>query len=275
MLSACAMLSPLDYTEQADKRASAAGWRKQQLATPHFELSGYVPNTKRPKRQLLTIYIEGDGRAWLSTYRISPDPTPRNPLALALALRHPSDQAAAYLARPCQYDNRARRPPCRPEYWSGKRFAPEVIAAILAAVDQLKRRVGAERVVLIGYSGGGTVAALLAARRRDVAKLITVAGNLDHRVSSAHHAVSPLLGSLNPPDDWRALQGIPQRHLVGGRDRIVPPLVARAYQRRFPEGRRPPVRVLAGFDHHCCWAEHWPGLLVASPGNLEQDERED
>nr|VFK21495.1 MAG: hypothetical protein BECKLPF1236B_GA0070989_12592 [Candidatus Kentron sp. LPFa] len=155
MLSACAMLSPLDYTEQADKRASAAGWRKQQLTTPYFELSGYVPNTKRPKREVLTIYIEGDGRAWLSTYRISPDPTPRNPLALALALRHPSDQAAAYLARPCQYDNRARRPPCRPEYWSGKRFAPEVIAASLAAVDRLKRRVGAERVVLIGYSGGG------------------------------------------------------------------------------------------------------------------------
>lgn len=261
MLTACSLVSPLDDTRQADRLAGAAGWRKQQLATPHFDLLSYVPDTQRPKRRVLTVYIEGDGRAWLSTHRISPNPTPRNPLALKLALRHPSDQAVAYLARPCQYGNRATLPPCRPEYWSVKRFAPEVIEASRTAVDRLKRRIGAERVVLVGYSGGGTVAALLAARRRDVAELITVDGNLDHRISSKHHSVSLLRGSLNPADEWRALRDIPQRHLVGRSDRIVPPLVARAYQRRFPEGRRPPVRVIAEFDHHCCWEEHWPRLL--------------
>jgi len=261
MLTACSLFSPLHYSEQADKLANAAGWRKQQLTAGHFDLLSYVPNTSRPKREILTIYIEGDGKAWLSTYRISPDPTPRNPVALKLALRHPPNQAAAYLARPCQYENRAYQPPCREEYWSTKRFAPEVIATSQAAVDQLKRRIGADRVTLIGFSGGGGVAALLAAERRDVAELITVAGNLDHRVSSAHHSVTPLDGSLNPADAWQALRAIPQRHLVGDNDRVVPPLVAHAYQRRFPEGERPIVQIIKGFDHHCCWEDHWPELL--------------
>ena len=34
---------------------------------------------------LLTLYLEGDGRAWASRYRLSSDPTPVNPLALRLA----------------------------------------------------------------------------------------------------------------------------------------------------------------------------------------------
>nr|VFK53934.1 MAG: Alpha/beta hydrolase family protein [Candidatus Kentron sp. TUN]VFK55865.1 MAG: Alpha/beta hydrolase family protein [Candidatus Kentron sp. TUN]VFK62356.1 MAG: Alpha/beta hydrolase family protein [Candidatus Kentron sp. TUN] len=258
-LTGCAVLP--DYSEQAGKLANAAGWRKQWLSTPHFDLLSYVPYVTRPKRQILTIYIEGDGRAWSSTYRISPDPTPRNPVGLKLALRHPSDQAVAYLARPCQYDGKAYRPPCRQEYWTGKRFAPKVIKASQAGVDQLKRQVGAEKIILVGYSGGGAVAALLAAERQDVAELITVAGNLDHKVSTEHHSVTPLRGSLNPADAWQALRDIPQRHFVGGDDRVIPPLVVRAYQRRFPEEQRPSVRIIDGFDHHCCWEKHWSGLL--------------
>ena len=261
VFTACTM-PPRPTAEDARELAGAAGWRQQPLITRHFELLSYVPSTPRAKRQVLTIYIEGDGKAWLSSSRISPDPTPHHPLALKLALRHPSDQAVAYLARPCQYGGRAARPPCQPEYWSRKRFAPEVIEANHDAVDELKRRIGAQQIVLIGYSGGGTVAALLAAQRQDVAELITVAGNLDHRVSSKHHFVSPLDGSLNPADTWRALRDIPQRHLVGEDDHVIPPLVARAYQRRFPKGQRPSVRIIAEFNHHCCWHEHWPALLA-------------
>lgn len=260
-LTACALRPAADGNKQAEALASAAGWQKQWLGTQPFDLLSYVPSAPPRNPRELSIYIEGDGMAWLSIRRVSPDPTPRNPLVLRLALRHPPDRAAAYLARPCQYGNRAYRAPCQPEYWTGRRFGPEVIAASQSAIDRLKERFGAREVVLIGYSGGGAVAALLAAERQDVAGLVTVAGNLDHRAWTSHHRVTPLRRSINPADRWRALAEVRQYHLVGGKDRIVPPLVARAYRDRFPPSKRPPIRIIPDFSHQCCWHTRWPGLL--------------
>jgi hypothetical protein len=50
---------------------------------------------------MLTVYIEGDGFAWLSRSQASYDPSPLNPVGLELALRHPLGESA-YLARTCQ-----------------------------------------------------------------------------------------------------------------------------------------------------------------------------
>ena len=85
----------------------------------------------------------------------------------------------AYLARPCQFMPMDRNPQCAVPYWTGKRYTPEVIASMNDAVDRLVARVPGQPVNLIGYSGGGAVAVLIAARRHDVATLRTVAGNLD------------------------------------------------------------------------------------------------
>lgn len=179
-----------------------------------------------------------------------------------MALRHASG-AAVYLARPCQYVSPDDARDCREAYWTGRRFAPEVIAAADQAIGALKQRFGAGKLALIGYSGGGAVAALVAARRSDVARLVTVAGNLDHRAWTARHGVPPLEGSLNPADEWQSLQAIPQLHLVGGEDTNVSADVVRAYLARFPPERRPDMRVIAEFNHSCCWAEHWPAVLGA------------
>nr|VFJ56819.1 MAG: hypothetical protein BECKDK2373B_GA0170837_106122 [Candidatus Kentron sp. DK] len=262
VVTACAgIYSTPNGNERAEVLASTAGWKKQWLESKPFPLLSYVPSKVPRSRKELAIYIEGDGLAWLSKDRISPDPTPRNPVALKLALRHPPEWPAVYLARPCQYGNIAHRPPCRPEYWTRKRFSPEVIAATQSAIDHLMGQFGAKKAILIGYSGGGAVAALVAAERRDIAKLITVVSNLDHRAWTSHHRVTPLRGSLNPADNWEALQNIPQYHLVGSDDPIVPPLVVEAYRRRFPPEERPPARIIPGFGHRCCWVEHWPTLL--------------
>jgi predicted esterase len=48
-------------------------------------------------------------------------------------------------------------------------FAPEVVDAIAAAVDQLKKRFGARRVVLVGHSGGAAIAADLLGRHPESA----------------------------------------------------------------------------------------------------------
>lgn len=225
-----------------------------------FSLAAFVPLTLT-QAETLTIYIEGDGMAWVDAYTPSFDPTPRDPVALQLALRDPSGHAV-YLARPCQYVTGNDRHHCEMKYWTGHRFAPEVIDASNQAIEQLKQRYHAKTLVLVGYSGGGAVAALVAARRQDVRQLVTVAGNLDIVAWTAKKRISPLSGSLSPAEAWSALVGIPQLHFAGGADKVMAPAFAESYRARFPEGRQPQVLVIPSFDHHCCWVRDWPALAA-------------
>lgn len=266
LLAACSTAA-LDQRRAAAARFAAdAGWHRLNLDAGAFVLAAFVPPDLR-QTDTLNIYLEGDGLAWLDAATPSFDPTPLDPLALRLALRDPAG-AAVYLARPCQYVSGAERRGCEAKYWTSHRFSPEVIDATNLAVDRLKARFGAQRLILVGYSGGGAVAALIAAGRDDVARLITVAGNLDHGAWTAEYRLSPLSGSRNPADAWQGLAGIPQTHYVGGRDRTLGESVARAYAARFPPGRRPAIIVVPEFDHHCCWVDRWPALFDArnTPG---------
>jgi pimeloyl-ACP methyl ester carboxylesterase len=164
------------------------------------------------------VYIEGGGLAWRSKSEPSMDPTPRHALGLALAT---ADWGAnvVYIARPCQFTPMTMNPRCGVAYWTGKRFAPEVVAALGQAIDQ----VAAGRTIhLIGYSGGGALAVLVAARHFDVASIRTVAGNLDHDEVNRFHGVSPMPDSLNAIDVAGAVTAVPQIHFSGGDDTVVP-----------------------------------------------------
>jgi hypothetical protein len=261
----CALLSAcIGGDLQARRAASAmtateAGWQRLDLDAGAFVLAAFVPPGLR-QTDSLTVYIEGDGLAWINASTPSLDPTPLNPLALKLALRDPSG-TAVYLARPCQFVAGTARHGCQRKYWTGQRFAPEVVDASARAIEQLKQRFGAQRLVLVGYSGGAAVASLVAAQRRDVERLVTVAGNLDHRTWTTDQRLSPLEGSLNPADAWAQLQSLPQTHFVGGQDRIIGAAVARAYAGRFAPDAPLSIKVMPAFDHHCCWVEQWPDLL--------------
>ena len=257
-LAACAHITPQQRRQYADTLAAAHGWQPVRLPAEKFVLAAYVPQAMS-RVDVLTVYIEGDGLAWLSRSQASDDPTPRNPVGLELALRHPRG-AAVYLARPCQYVEPGDARNCRQAYWTNRRFAPEVVEASDLAISALKQHFGANKLVLVGYSGGGTVAALVAARRNDVTRLVTVAGNLDHVLWTQLHHVAPLTGSLNPADVWQSLVNTPQVHFVGGNDRIVSQEISESYVARFPADQRPPLRVIEGFDHDCCWVEQWSQL---------------
>jgi pimeloyl-ACP methyl ester carboxylesterase len=213
----------------------------------------WIPTQIDPGDQLV-VYIEGDGLAYIADDRPSSDPTPLSPMALQLALAQP-DGNRAVLDRPCQYLKEGAH--CAERYWTTARFSPEVIGAMSAALDGLRERFRAQRLILVGYSGGASVAALLALRRTDVVGLVTVAGNLDHRAWTAWHRVSPLTGSLDPVDDVSALQRVPQIHLAGEKDRIVPPELLEEFAVRVLGAK---VQILKGYDHHCCWAENWPAI---------------
>jgi dienelactone hydrolase len=256
--SACATIPSLEARRAiADSIAADHNWEAGILASGHFNFVAYAPRQIR-SADTLTVYIEGDGFAWVTGARPSNDPTPRNPLALRLALAQPFGNAA-YLARPCQYVGTGASH-CEQRYWTGSRFSAEVVHAQSLALDILKRRFGAQRLTLVGYSGGGAVAALLAARRSDVERLITVAGNLDHRAWTAYHRIRPLTGSLDPVDESNALRRVRQWHFAGGKDTVIPPGLVQEFAQRFPAYARPVVHIEPDFDHSCCWAGDWPRL---------------
>lgn len=258
LLAACTVLStPGERRSHADLLTAARDWRAEVIAAGSFDLVAYAPAQIKPGN-VLTVYIEGDGLAWLSSSTPSADPTPRDPLALRLALIQPQGNAA-YLARPCQYVDAAASG-CNVKYWTSHRFAPEVVEASDVAVEQLKQKFSAKAIELVGYSGGGAIATLIAARRKDVVRLVTVAGNLDHEAWTRLHRDAPLTGSLNPARHWPTLVSVPQMHFSGGSDRNVSFEVAKSFQARFPESQQPRLQLVDGFDHTCCWAEKWPDL---------------
>jgi pimeloyl-ACP methyl ester carboxylesterase len=215
-------------------------------------------NSQAQGADVLTVYIEGDGLAWLTPTTTSTDPTPVNPVALKLAVRH--DGPAAYLARPCQFGWQPQAQACSSIYWTSHRYGEEVLLWTGAGLDRLKRITGARALRLVGYSGGAAVALLLASRRADIDHVTTVAGLLDTVAWTRSMGLAPLAGSLNPADKWEVLARVPQVHWVGAKDRIVPPAVALQYVSRFPAAQRPVLRIRPGFDHHHGWEQHWQRL---------------
>ncbi len=268
ILLLCSCVSLPNQTERtlsALHLAQQHGWVKKSIDTDKFTLQAFLPLNPRTV-ETLTIYIEGDGLAWITSSIASTNPTPIQPLALKLALL--DTHAAAYLARPCQYITENVSKNCLQQHWTSHRFSPEVIQASNQAIDHIKQQFGATNLILVGYSGGGAVAALVAAMRHDVLKLVTVAGNLDHVLWTQKHQLSPLRGSLNPAEAWMDLQAIAQRHYVGDKDTNIGKDIAQAYANRFVANKAPNITVIENFDHHCCWESIWQDLVSSQFGDL-------
>ncbi len=192
------------------------------------------------------------------------DPTPIDFFTLQLAANDPSS-SVVYLARPCQFLSKDDLAGCDRKYWTSHRYSSEVIQSYNSVIDQIKQKGIYKRLRLIGYSGGGTIAALIAAQREDVASFVTIAANLDLDAWTDHHGLSPMHNSLNPQDYRQRLETIPQLHLVGAEDEIVPPLVVRSYLAKMRRTKDIQLKIVPGFDHRCCWLEQWPALIQKIP----------
>lgn len=246
----CACSSP---ARRAQLLARRGGLTPLILQGGDFQLRAFAAS--RPSRDLLIVFLDGDGSPWVDGgRRISADPTPRAPLALELALETPG--SVLYLGRPC-YFALQRQTSCSPALWTSRRYSPEVVTALVAAASGYATAQRFRRVLLIGYSGGGTLAALMARTMPDVAGLVTIAGNLDPRAWARWHGYLPLTGSLDP-----ALtpppEGLLQWHLVGGSDANVPRPVVERYFAGAPSAR---VWRYPGFGHVCCWVRVWPSAI--------------
>ncbi|MCB1958548.1 MAG: hypothetical protein KDG55_22975 [Rhodocyclaceae bacterium] len=211
-----------------------------------------------PGSDLLHVYIDGDGMAWLRPDLPSPDPSPRTALMFEAMRLDPGP--ALYLGRPCHFVG-TTEPPCSPLQWTMRRYAPETVESLAAVLhDFLTSHPTYRRVVFFGHSGGGTLATLMAPRFAETVAIVTLAANLDVGAWTRLHGYSPLTGSLDPihspalPANWL------QWHLAGERDTAVPPSIVRSYAERHPGAQ---VMPLAGYDHDCCWLDLWPALPQA------------
>jgi pyrimidine operon attenuation protein/uracil phosphoribosyltransferase len=256
LLAGCAADIFSSDEDVADRIARSFGWQKHTFNTDTFAIRGYLRRVKDSQRPL-TVYLEGDGDAWINEHQLAVDPTPSKPLVLKLAVRHPGGNVL-YLARPCHYIQTAR---CHPQFWSTHRFAPEIISSTNQAIQRVKEKAGARSVRLVGWSGGGVIAALLALRRNDVEEIITLGANLDHAYWTRMDRLTPLYGSLNPADYAKTLQNISQRHFIGANDVVVSPRVVKSYINKMSDTSKTKFTILENFDHDCCWVEHWPQLL--------------
>lgn len=240
--------------------ARAAGWEWNVLTARMFDLATATPPSRTGKT--LRVYLEGDGLAYVTPSKPAIDPTPTDPVALKLALADPTAGPVAWLGRPCQYTLPAHGRTCRTAYWTTSRYAPEVTDSLSAALDQLKQQSHAERLILTGYSGGGALAVLLAARRDDVAQVITVAADLDLGYWTHRDGLSPLSGSLDPAQlPPETLARIPQLHFTGAKDRTVGTDVVQSYLKRLPPETPARLVEVPDFTHTCCWARDWADLL--------------
>lgn len=202
---------------------------------------------------VLHVYIEGDGRPWGQRGQFpSADPTPGKPLALHLMAKDPAP--ALYLGRPC-YFGLATRPGCNARYWTHARYSPEVVESMALA---LKREIAGEpaKLILIGYSGGGSLAVLLAPYLEGLEQIVTLAANLDTEGWTQRHGYEPLTGSLNPIQSAE-LTSIKHRHMVGALDTVV----AAESVRRFAQTHGGDFQLLPDYSHTCCWEDNWPALL--------------
>lgn len=251
------LLSPI---EQSRSIATAAGFESLQL--PDSRLRGYLKRAPAPSPAAtgIAIYVESDGAPWRLPDEPPADPTPLKAMVLRMAIADPSP-AVAYLGRPCQFLEPEELAACNPALWMRGRFSEDAVAATNRSIDRIKEAAGATQIKLVGYSGGGAMAALVAARRVDVSCLVTIAAPLDTGAWTRAIDVSPLDYSLNPADIAARLSYLPQTHFRGGRDTLVPPATSSRYLR---SARASLVVDKPEFDHVCCWEDVWPQLRAES-----------
>ena len=239
-----------------DTAAGELGFGRERFSAAGLPLVVYSNHRAVTGARRLHVYIGGDGTPWLAGRWVAADPTASNPLTLRLMARDRSP--AVFLGRPC-YQGTAGDPGCRPALWTGARYSEQVVESMAVVLRRLLQREGYRQLVLIGYSGGGTLAMLLAPRFAETEAVVTVSGNLDPDAWAQLHHYRPLAGSLNPRDLPPLPETVIQYHLAAEQDRNVPARLIRSALKNQPGAQ---FVVWRGFDHRCCWERVWPDVLA-------------
>ncbi len=270
-LSSC-VINPNARVKKADIFAEKNHFTKKTIKAGKFWVTTYqkILDPKAP----YVFYIEGDGvvsERVSGGYRIpSCNPTPISQLPLKLAIKDNRHKIpnVIYMAQPCQYTPFELNMECNIDYWTKKRMAPEVVYSLNSVIKEVSH---SNPVQLIGYSGGGGLAVLIAARNHNVKSIVTISGNLSRKRFCEYHKV-PLDAeySLDPIDFADQVRKIPQLHLSGGKDKIVPPFIADEFITKSASGRvKQDIIVDATHDNNE-WIKAWPSVLQDLPEILRK-----
>lgn len=240
---------------RADQIAHEFGYQKLQLPGAQFEHVAYFKPALGANA--LHVYIEHDGTPWSNPTTPAADPTPENPLMLAMMSLDTAP--ALYLGRPCHFGT-AAQPPCEPIWWTHRRFSPEVVHSMASALRHfLSMHRNFEALHFFGYSGGGVVATLMAAQFSATRRLVTVCAPLDVDGWIRLHRFTPMAGSINPVDQPPLAASVNQLHLAGAEDHVVPGHLIKPFVKKQAGAK---YLEIAGFNHYCCWAESWRRLVL-------------
>jgi dienelactone hydrolase len=122
-----------------------------------------------------------------------------------------------YVGRPCYLQTADAR--CDARWWTFWRYGDDVVDSL---AEVIRNQAAAADLVLIGHSGGGALAVLLAPRLSNVSAVVTLAGNLDVAAWTSLHGYMPLEGSLDPALQPPLPVSITQWHFAAAQDEAVP-----------------------------------------------------
>jgi predicted alpha/beta hydrolase family esterase len=201
------------------------------------------------------IYLEGDGNPWA---RRTPAKNPNSREKLALTLMQLDNSDSIYIQRPCYGFTHRPAEPCSNYWWTAARYSAPVVEALNDALDQLQTQQGAKPLVLIGHSGGGTLAVLMAHSRADVVGVVTIAGNLDPAAWTEHHHYLPLIKSQETLLTTPLQNSIFRWHLIGEKDNNIPVKLSQAAAAADPLAQL----FYYPYNHTCCWHKSWPEIVA-------------
>jgi len=236
----------------ADDIAAKQGFERVSVRGQDFRHVAFKKDSPESS-SIVHVYVEGDGKPWIRSHLVAKDPTPGKPLMLNLMALDASP--AIYLGRPCYFRYR-QDSNCQNELWTSHRYSEQVVDSMTSALQKMLN--ANQSLVLLGHSGGGTIAMLMAARISQVKTVVTITGNLNTDAWSQLHGHTPLHGSLNPYRQPALSATIKQFHIAGGQDKNIPAnLIKSAVMQQsntkylyFPEQ-----------SHNCCWEQFWPHIL--------------
>ncbi|NOQ77433.1 MAG: hypothetical protein GQ475_06555, partial [Methylococcaceae bacterium] len=143
------------------------GFKSQLVETDQFQHQIYLANHLK-KKGVLHVYIDGDGTPWERKRWIADDPTARN--SLILRLMKQDKESSILLGRPCYY-GLSDTSECDNKFWTSHRYSKQVVDSMAQALNSWLDQYDYKEIILIGYSGGGAIAILMADK---IKKLSTV-----------------------------------------------------------------------------------------------------